>query len=214
MRVVRGIGLKIAVIAGMLALAGAEPGRADTAVLRNGQRLKITGHQKMGETVRLTVTGGRIEISATEIEAIEPETEFPPLVRRALDVPFAELIRAAAERHGVDEVLLASVIATESNFNARAVSRKGASGLMQLMPETAARFGVRDIFDPRENIEAGTQYLKELLGRYEGDLARVLAAYNAGPERVAQHGGVPPYRETRNYVKKVAAKMKEAVKKD
>ncbi len=107
---------------------------------------------------------------------------------------------------------MASVIAVESNFNPNAVSVKSARGLMQLMPETAARFGVTNVFDPRQNIDAGTRYLKELLLRYNGDLALTLAAYNAGPERVGQFRTVPPYRETRDYVRRVTNKFNKTFK--
>jgi soluble lytic murein transglycosylase-like protein len=99
--------------------------------------------------------------------------------------------------------LISSVIAAESNFNAKAVSRKNARGLMQLMPETAAKLGVRNVFDPQENIDAGTRYLGNLLQRYQNDLSLALAAYNAGPERVQQYGRVPPFAETLSYVRRV-----------
>jgi soluble lytic murein transglycosylase-like protein len=95
------------------------------------------------------------------------------------------------------------VIAAESNFDPKAISRRDARGLMQLLPVTAARFGVRNIFDPRENIEAGTHYLHDLLQIYKNDLALTLAAYNAGPERVQQYGRVPPFTETVSYVRRV-----------
>ena len=191
----------VVVVTVVLLAAGAA--RAEYAVLRSGQRLHITGYERMGATVRLQVAGGSIQVPAAEVVAIEPEDYFPAPVKERLDVPFAELIRAAGEKHGVEAQLIASVIAVESNFNPRAVSRKQAQGLMQLMPETAARFAVTNVFDPAQNIEAGTRYLKELLERYGQDLRLALAAYNAGPERVGQYQGVPPYRETRSYVRKV-----------
>ncbi len=100
---------------------------------------------------------------------------------KLLDVPYADFISESARAHGVAPELVASVIAVESNFNPNAVSWRSARGLMQLMPQTAARFGVTRVFDPRQNIEAGTRYLKELLLRYNGDLSLTLAAYNAGP---------------------------------
>ena len=137
--------------------------------------------------------------------AIEPEEFFPAPPAAALKVPYAELIRAAAEKHGVEQELISSVVAVESNFNPRAVSPKLARGLMQLRPEIAAHFGVTDVFDPAQNIDAGTRYLKELLARYNQDLALALAAYNAGPDRVEQYSGVPPFVETRRYVERVIA---------
>jgi len=191
----------VVVVTVVLLAAGAA--RAEYVVLKSGQRLRITGYERMGAIVRLQVAGGSIQVPAAEVVAIEPEDYFPAPVKERLDVPFAELIRAAAEKHGVEAQLIASVIAVESNFNPRAVSRKQAQGLMQLMPETAARFAVTNVFDPAQNIEAGTRYLKELLERYGQDLRLALAAYNAGPERVGQYQGVPPYRETRSYVRKV-----------
>jgi len=117
--------------------------------------------------------------------------------------PFGELIRSSSQKYGVDADLLFSVIAAESNFNSKAVSRRGARGLMQLLPATAARLGVKDIFDPAQNIDAGTRYLHELMTRYQGDLVLTLAAYNAGPGAVQHYGRVPPYNETISYVRAI-----------
>ncbi|MBI3669333.1 MAG: lytic transglycosylase domain-containing protein [Acidobacteria bacterium] len=150
------------------------------------------------------MAGGRVEVASEDIVAMEPEDYFPaPPKPVPLNVPFAEMIRASAQKHGVEQELIASVIAVESNFNPRAVSPKLARGLMQLLPEVARRFAVADVFDPGQNIDAGTRYLKELLARYNQDLALTLAAYNAGPDRVEQYRGVPPFYETRNYVRRV-----------
>jgi soluble lytic murein transglycosylase-like protein len=117
------------------------------------------------------------------------------------------LIRAAAEKHGVDEKLIAQLIAVESNFNPRATSRKQAQGLMQLLPRTAARFSVANVFDPAQNIDAGTRYLKELLDRFRGNLLLALAAYNAGPEMVEHYRGVPPFPETQKYVRQILTRL-------
>jgi soluble lytic murein transglycosylase-like protein len=113
------------------------------------------------------------------------------------------IVRQAAERHKVDPALVKAVISTESSWNPRAVSRKGAVGLMQLIPETAQRYGVGNRFDPAQNVEGGTMYLRSLLDRYNGDLTKSLAAYNAGERAVDLSGGVPQYPETQDYVRKV-----------
>jgi soluble lytic murein transglycosylase-like protein len=120
--------------------------------------------------------------------------------------PYGQLIYDIAIRHSVNPQLVAAVIHVESAFNARAVSRKGACGLMQLLPATARRFGVtkkKDLFDPKKNLEAGVKYLKWLTARFGGDVRKTLAAYNAGEGAVDRFGGVPPYRETQNYVQKI-----------
>ena len=113
------------------------------------------------------------------------------------------IVRDAAARHNMDPALVKAVISTESGWNTQAVSRKGAVGLMQLVPGTAQRFGVGNPFDPAQNVEGGTTYLKSLLDRYDNDLGKTLAAYNAGEGAVDRSGGVPRYRETQRYVQKV-----------
>jgi len=118
---------------------------------------------------------------------------------------FAQLIGAAAARHGVDPALLTAVAQVESAFDPSAVSPKGAGGLMQLMPATAQRFGVDDVFDVAQNVEGGTRYLAWLLDRFEGSRELALAGYNAGEGAVDRYGGIPPYRETRSYVTQVLA---------
>jgi soluble lytic murein transglycosylase-like protein len=119
--------------------------------------------------------------------------------------PFGELIYQVAARYSLNPHLLAAIVRVESSFNPRALSRKGACGLMQLLPETARRFGLRrkDLFDPAKNLEAGARYLKWLSSRFGEDPIRVLAAYNAGEGAVQRYGGVPPYKETRNYVDRI-----------
>jgi len=119
--------------------------------------------------------------------------------------PFGNLIYEVAARYSLNPHLLAAIVRVESSFNPRALSRKGACGLMQLLPETARRFGLRrkDLFDPAKNLEAGARYLKWLSSRFGEDPIRVLAAYNAGEGAVQRYGGVPPYKETRNYVDRI-----------
>lgn len=117
-----------------------------------------------------------------------------------------DLITQAAARNGIDHHLILAVMKQESSFNAQAISYKGARGLMQLMPATAARFGVRDIFDPAQNIEGGARYLRFLLDNFKGDVELALAGYNAGENAVARYGNqIPPYRETQDYVRKISA---------
>jgi len=197
---------------GVLAIAAAiaPVARADFAVLRSGLRLHITGYERVGDRVRLTMGGGTVDLPATDVVAFEPEDVFPPNPAEPPPAgPFGKFIRDAAEKHGVDEKLITHVIAAESNFNPRAVSRKQALGLMQLLPTTAARYSVGNVFDPAQNIDGGTHYLKDLLERYSGNLALTLAAYNAGPENVERYRGVPPFTETRSYVRRITMKLEQ-----
>ncbi|HET9994609.1 MAG TPA: lytic transglycosylase domain-containing protein [Candidatus Acidoferrum sp.] len=190
----------------LLLLLGAPALRAEYVVLRSGQRLKVTGYQLLGDKYRLQMAGGSVEVAAEDVTAIEPEEVFTPLPAQPKSegtVPFREFVEAAAARYKVDADLITSVIAVESNFDPKAVSRKNARGLMQLLPETASRLGVQNIFDPKENIDAGTHYLRDLLQKYNNDLVLALAAYNAGPEKVQLYGRVPPYSETISYVRRV-----------
>ncbi|MGH9679385.1 MAG: lytic transglycosylase domain-containing protein [Candidatus Acidiferrales bacterium] len=183
--------------------------RADYAVLQSGERIHITGYEIVGPNIRLTMRGGTLEIPATDVVRIDPEDTFLPVKTKLLDIPYAKLVAASAKANGVAPELVASVISAESNFNPRAVSWRSACGLMQLLPKTAARFGVTDIFDPAQNIEAGTRYLKQLLTRFDGDLTLALAAYNAGPERIKEYRAAPPYRETQAYIRRVTDKFHE-----
>lgn len=194
--------------------------RADYAVMKSGARLHITSYVQTGDRMTLTLDGGTVDVSASDIVSIEPEENFVPNrpEPKAEDAnvdpnaPFGKLIHDAAAKHGVDENLVTDVIAAESNFNPRAVSRKQALGLMQLLPTTAARYSVVNIFDPAQNIDAGTHYLKDLLSQYNGNLPLALAAYNAGPEMVERYRGVPPFRETQTYVKKITTNLAKTKK--
>jgi hypothetical protein len=195
----------------IFAAVGASTAQADYAVLRSGVRLHITGYERTGEVVRLSMDGGTVEVQAGDLVSVEAEDQFAALPAPPPAAgPFGNLIRAAALKHGVDEGLITHLIAVESNFNPRAVSRKQAQGLMQLIPETAAHYSVANIFDPAQNIDAGTHYLKDLLERYRGNLSLALAAYNAGPDMVARYGGVPPFPETQKYVRLITTKLASA----
>jgi len=181
---------------------------ADVVVLRNGFNIRHQRREVMGTTTRLYFESGSqsgwmdvptAEIVSYQREEVEPPEASPP--PKADGIP--GLVEAASDRHQVDADLINSVIRAESSFDPRARSPKGAQGLMQLMPATAATLGVKDAYEPRDNIEAGTRYLRQLLEQYNGDAVKALAAYNAGPGRVEQYQGVPPYRETRSYVRRV-----------
>jgi hypothetical protein len=184
---------------------------ADSAVLRNGFSIRHERREVIGTITRLFVDGDNssfVDIPTAEIDHFEPAADEPPSqgkrqplakpLERPIDVN--ELVRAASGAYSLDPDLVNSVIRAESGFNVRAVSPKGAQGLMQLMPQTASQLGVQNAFDPRANVQGGTRYLRELLERYDFDLIKALAAYNAGPQRVEQYGGVPPYYETKAYV--------------
>ena len=201
--------LQIAAIMAAVAAFIAPFARADYAVLRSGAKLHITGYQESNGRVILNFNGGSAEIPVGDLVAVEPEEQFQALPRPASssNEPYADLIRSAAARTGLNENLLRKVIAQESNFNPRAVSPKNAEGLMQLLPETAALYSVANIFDPKQNIEAGARYLKDLLLRYRGNLKLALAAYNAGPEVVDRYAGVPPFPETQKYVSRITASL-------
>ena len=182
---------------------------ATTAVPATAQI--VTRHDASG---RLVFVNLQAASAATESRnRVEGSTllraSTKPAVRRGVSA-YDDLIRQNAERHGVSADLVRAVIQAESGFNRYAVSPKGAMGLMQLMPATARDLGVRDPFHPAENIRGGVAYLAGLLSRFNQDVEHALAAYNAGAARVEQYKGVPPYRETRNYVKKITAATKTA----
>jgi len=196
------------------------PAAAELVVLADGGVLRVTAYQAVGERMRLELaSGGWLDLPVLKIARVVDDEVVPdpePLGAPALDLlfeesqavpgtPFGELIFEAARRHALNPEVVAAVVRAESAFDPLAVSIKGARGLMQLMPATALRFGLleNDIHDPRRNLETGSRYLAELADLYERDLPLVLAAYNAGEGTVARYGGVPPYRETRDYIRRV-----------
>jgi soluble lytic murein transglycosylase-like protein len=162
--------------------------------------------------VRSDVRTGKLVRSAAAASNRIPPSRF----RKSPDQaePLGAVIDRIAREHEMDPLLVRSMISVESDFNPSAVSHKGAQGLMQLIPETARRFGVANVFNPIENIEGGVKYLKHLLELHGGNFALALAAYNAGEGAVAQYGGIPPYPETRNYVHQVWKRWGEARRSD
>ena len=217
---------KIGIILGVLLLALPALG-TDLAILRNGFSIRHERRETVGAATRLYLGSdkGYIDIATDQIERFEKDLS-PAVAPAALSasaptvaavvVParmakpqslkpqdLNQVINTISDRHHIDPDFISSVIHAESGFNPRAVSPKGAQGLMQLMPGTASKLGVSNAFDPRANVEGGTRYLTELLQRYNFDVIKALAAYNAGPLRVQQYGGVPPYQETRAYVARI-----------
>lgn len=139
----------------------------------------------------------------TKSEDISFQQTLNTAIEERENLPYSELINTISEKYGVDPKLITSIIKAESNFNPNAVSKAGASGLMQLMPQTAKALGVTNIFEPKENIEGGIKYFKGLLSEFDQNLPLALAAYNAGPETVKKTNSIPQIDETQNYVEKV-----------
>jgi hypothetical protein len=191
----------LAAVALLLACAEA---RAETALLANGSTLKVETWSVDAGEVRLRLTGGgEVGLPAGSLVGVVPDEVLDEIAPGAGLAELRGLATAAARRHGLDPDLVLAVVQVESGFRPDAVSPKGAQGLMQLMPRTASALGVGDPLDPGQNLDGGARHLGALVARYDGDLTRALAAYNAGEGAVARHGGVPPYRETRAYVKNV-----------
>ena len=200
---------------------------AEIAVLRNGYTIRHENREEIGELTRLYLSADRssfVDIPTADLDRFESDDSpvFPSAPAdtvvaapkattpraftkspKASAQEIADAIGTASSRYRLDPDFVSSVVSAESGFNSRAVSPKGAQGLMQLMPGTASELGVDNAFDPAKNTDGGTRYLRMLLERFHFDVAKALAAYNAGPLRVDQHNGVPPYLETRKYVARI-----------
>jgi hypothetical protein len=222
--------LSLCLAVGAFLSVGIAPARAELVILVDGNVMKATDFEAVGEQARVTLaSGGRITLPIDRIDRVlddeytpppppppvtalaAVEAAKPPLLlkfeesQKVPDGPYGKMIYEAARRHSFNPQVVAALIGAESAGNPRAYSRKGARGLMQLMPSTAQRFGARleKIYEPKENLEAGISYLSWLAEQFPNDLSKVLAAYNAGENAVVRYGGIPPYRETRDYVKRI-----------
>ena len=206
----------------VLALAAIPCSAAEVAVLKNGFTIQHQRREIIGDSTRLCISAdcaNYVDVPTANIDHYEAVSDPPanqaspapissaPILTSSFSTHpqtnLTDVVNQASGRYRLDPDLVNSVIKAESDFNIRAVSPKGAQGLMQLMPGTASQLGVPNAFDPQANVEGGTKYLRELLERYNFDLVKALAAYNAGPQRVEQFGGIPPYYETRAYVARV-----------
>jgi membrane-bound lytic murein transglycosylase B len=219
MNVLKTVRLAIAVC--VLVAAGSSVASAEIVFMTSGRTVSVKNHTNVGDSVVLTLrSGGEVTLDKTLIDKIEPDevphpdpapqvASEPPVASeptfegspKLRDTAYADLIAAAAETHGVNPLLVQALIQVESNYKPRARSSKGAMGLMQLMPAVAREYKVRNAYDPAANIAAGVQKLKGLIDTWGLELG--LAAYNAGEGAVMKFNGIPPYRETQNYVKKI-----------
>jgi transglycosylase-like protein with SLT domain len=220
MKSLQNLGLALALL---MASAAA---RADIVVFEDGRIVKAASYRVVGEELEIGLSGGgsyRVDLERVQRivddEVAPPEQRvaavLPTLPETLYDLSYKELrkplfhtpydavIDAEAKRYNVDASLVSALIRAESNYEPRAISRKGARGLMQLMPATARRLDVRSPFDPVSNVRGGVRYLRELLDRFDQKPELILAAYNAGENAVESYGGVPPYRETTGYVKRI-----------
>ncbi len=201
----------------LMLLACAAQANAEIVFLTSGRSVSVKSHRFDGDSIILSLrTGGEVTCDKSLIEKIiADEVPYPepapppqnpaqapePATSLLQSTPYGEIIAAMSEAHGVDPLLVRALIQVESNYQARAKSRKGAMGLMQLMPATAKEYKLRNPFDPRANIETGIRHLKSLIDRFGVELG--LAAYNAGEGAVTKFNGIPPYRETRTYVSRI-----------
>ncbi len=207
----RGV-LRTAVVSFVAFVTLSGSANAELAFFANGRFMSIKGHSMDGESLVLTLrNGGQMIVEPGMIARFEPDevpypepeaaVPAPAAQASAVAVPYGEFIDKYSKEQGVDARLVRAMIQVESAYKQGARSRKGAMGLMQLMPETARQYAVRDPYDPESNIEAGIKHLKSLLTRLPVDLA--LAAYNAGEAAVEKFRGIPPYPETRSYVSRI-----------
>jgi soluble lytic murein transglycosylase-like protein len=204
--------LVVSVVVFGVTVLSAVSAHAELVFFSSGRSLSVTGHRREGASLVLRLRGGGeivcegsvvARIEPDEVPYPEPEAALPAPPRQAVDVaaPFGAIIDAVAAAHGVNARLVRAVIQVESGYQPHARSMKGAMGLMQLMPDTARQYAVSDPYDPQANIEAGVKHLRSLLQRFS--LTMALAAYNAGEAAVQRFGGVPPYPETRDYVRRI-----------
>ena len=186
----------------------------EIAELRNGFTIRHLTRELRDGQVRLYLDKDKksfVDVSPAEVESYRSEPDslpsvidpLPSIIPAKPSKSTQQIVAEASEKHGVDSDFIHCVIKQESAGNASAVSRTGARGLMQLMPGTASQLGVKDSFNPEQNVHGGAQYLREMLERYNGDAVKALAAYNAGPGAVDRYKGVPPYRETQLYVQRI-----------
>ena len=199
----------------LLSVTAAAPARAELVFFQSGRAMSVRAIRSDGDEIVLQLRGGGdIHCAKSVVVRVEPdEVEYPEEVLEPLSVDssipetpaiperYRDLVSRTAARHGVDARVVDAVIQVESAYHSRAVSPKGARGLMQLMPATGRQYGALDLFDPKINLDAGVQHLKKLLSRY--DLPLALAAYNAGEAAVDRFGGIPPFRETQDYVSRI-----------
>jgi soluble lytic murein transglycosylase-like protein len=204
---------KVWIILAVLAFSLAAMGSADVLVLNTGKTLRIESYRVDGGNMAIEINehsdmviplGWVREIRSEPnppAQVIDESTDGGPAID--LDSAFIHHVQSVSRKYAMDWRLVTAVMKVESNFNPAAVSKKGALGLMQLMPDTAKLYRVRDPYDPKQNIAGGVKHLKRLMARYNNKLELVLAAYNSGEKNVDHYGGIPPFVETREYVQKV-----------